>query len=144
MVPERGFAITVMTNGNRGGELHSDVTKWALKHYFGIEEALPERLKLGASELAAYAGRYSAAASDFDLSVRDGELWLQMIPKGGFPNKDSKPSGPPPPPVRIMLGANDTLVALDPPFRNARGDILRAPDGSIAWIRFGSRIAKRQ
>ena len=142
MAPEQGFAITVLTNGNRGVELHGDVTRWAIKHYLGVEEALPASLNLDADALAAYAGHYDAALSAYDLTVRDGELWVQATPKGGFPDKDSKP-GPPPPPVRIAICADDLLVALDPPFKHGRGEFLRDPNGTIAWMRFGSRIAKR-
>lgn len=144
LAPERGFAITVLTNANRGGELHGDVVKWALKRYLGIAEALPERLALDAEALTAYAGRYAAALSDYDLAVRDGELWLQATPRGGFPDKDSKPSAPPPPATRLALHAGERIVALDPPFKDALGEFLRAPDGSIAWMRFGGRISRRQ
>ena len=30
------------------------------------------------------------------------------------------------------------------PFKDGRGEFLRHPDGSIAWLRFGGRIAARQ
>lgn len=143
MAPEQGFAITVLTNGNRGVELHGDVTRRALKHYLGAEEQLPASLNLEANALAAYAGRYDAALSAYELSVRDGELWLQATPKGGFPDRDSPP-GPAPAPVRIAVCMDEQIVALDPPFKHGRGEFLRDPDGSIAWVRFGSRIAKRQ
>ena len=104
---------------------------------------LPLFLDHSADELAAYAGQYSAALSDYALAVRDGELWLQATPKGGFPDKNSKP-GPPPPPVRLAVCTDELIVALDPPFKGGRGEFLRAHDGSIAWMRFGGRIAKRQ
>jgi CubicO group peptidase (beta-lactamase class C family) len=144
MAPGRGFAITVLTNANRGGELHTEVVKWALEHYLGVVEPAPEPLALSAAELAPYAGRYSAALSDAELSVRDGALTLQVIPKGGFPTRDSPPSGPTPPPVRLALLDGDGVVALDPPLKDSRGEFLRGPDGAIAWFRFGGRIAARQ
>ncbi|MFN8511663.1 MAG: serine hydrolase domain-containing protein [Chloroflexia bacterium] len=144
LAPERGTAITILTNASRGGELTTDGIAWALKHYLGIEEPLPQPLGLDADALTAYAGTYAAALTVLELSVRDGDLWLQAIPQGGFPNKDSKPSGPPPPPVRLAVCADDLLYALDPPFKNARGEFLRGSDGAIAWMRFGSRIARRQ
>ena len=139
IAPERGMALAVLTNGSRFID-----AEWPLRHALGIEEPLPEPLALDADALAAYAGRYDAALSAYELAVRDGELWMQAVPKGGFPNKEAKPSGPPPSPTRIMVAAGDLLVALDPPFRHARGEFLRDPDGAIAWMRFGSRIAKRQ
>lgn len=139
IAPERKLAFAVVTNGSRFVD-----TEWALKQSLGIAEPLPAFLTPDADALASYVGRYDAALTVYELSARDGELWLQAIPQGGFPNKDSKPAGPPPPAVRVAVGEGDTLVALDPPFKNMRGDILRDPDGTVAWIRFGSRIAKRQ
>ncbi len=47
MVPERQFAITVLTNANRGVELHGDVTKWALAHYLGARDEEPEAVPDG-------------------------------------------------------------------------------------------------
>ncbi|MGN6361618.1 MAG: serine hydrolase domain-containing protein [Thermomicrobiales bacterium] len=143
MAPERDFAIAVLTNASRGGELHGDVVKWALGRYLGIEEAAPEPLTVPAADLVPYAGRYSAAADDQQISVRDGGLWLQSYPHGGFPYKDSPP-GPTPPPVRLALLDDDRAIALDEPLKGARGEFLRGSDGAIAWLRFGGRIARRQ
>lgn len=143
MAPGRDFAITVLTNANRGGELHNEVVKWALRHYLGVVEAEPVPLELSAAELAPYAGRYTSALSDAELSMRDGALVLQVIPKGGFPTRESPP-GPTPPPVRLALLDEDRVVALDPPMKDSRGEFLRDGDGKIAWFRFGGRIAARQ
>jgi len=143
MAPERGFAIVVLTNASRGGELHGDVVKWALRQYLRIEEAAPEPLTVAAADLAPYAGRYNAALNDLEVSVREGGLWLQSQPHGGFPYKDSPP-GPTPPPVRLALLDDDRVIALDEPLKDGKGEFLRGPDGAIVWLRFGGRIARRQ
>jgi CubicO group peptidase (beta-lactamase class C family) len=144
MVPERGFAITVLTNASRGGELHGEIVKWALRQYLGIVEATPEPLTVTAADLAPYIGRYNAALSDdLEISVRDEGLWLQSHPHGGFPYKDSPP-GPLPPPVRLALFEDDRVIALDEPLKDSKGEFLRGAAGAIAWLRFGGRIARRQ
>ena len=138
LAPERGFAITVLTNGS----MPVDVT-WPLKHYLGIEERLSEALPLDESALSACVGRFDTPLNAYELSVRDGELWMQATPKGGFPDKDSKPLGPVPPPVRLAVCAEDMIVALDQPFKHARGEFVRNTNGVIGWLRFGGRIAPR-
>jgi CubicO group peptidase (beta-lactamase class C family) len=145
LVPELGFALTVLTNANRGGQLLTEVTKWAQRHYLGLAEPEPEPLALSEAELAPYAGRYAGAlvTADAELRVRDGGLVLQVVPKGGFP-KPGTPPPPAPPPVRAAVCAGDGLVALEPPLQDARGDFLRGPDGRIAWLRFGARLLARQ
>ncbi len=143
LVPERNFALTVLTNANRGGQLHTAIVEWALRHYCGIAETPLTPRTLTAAELAPYAGHYSAALTELALTVEGTDLMLQVIPQGGFPKRDS-PAGPKPPPTRLALGANDATIALDPPFKDARGEFLRDEQGAIAWLRFGGRMARRQ
>jgi hypothetical protein len=68
---------------------------------------------------------------------------LQLIPKGGFPTKDSPP-WPAPPPVRAALCGEDRLIVLDPPYKDTRMEFLRGPDGRIAWFRDRGRIYAHQ
>ncbi|HEX5506362.1 MAG TPA: serine hydrolase domain-containing protein [Thermomicrobiales bacterium] len=143
LAPSRGFALTVLTNANRGGELHGNAVEWALREYLGVADPAPEPLALSAAQLAPYAGRYRAAMTEIELTVRDDELVLQVSPKGGFPKRDTPP-GPPPPPTRLGVCADDRVVALDPPYKGARGEFLRDDAGAITWLRFGGRIARRQ
>lgn len=143
LVPERRFALTIVTNADRGAELCQEVGAWALRHYCGIAEAAFAPRELSATELAPYSGIYRATLSDLAITVADGGLVMQSHPKGGFPQRDTPP-GPPPSPTRLDLGPDDTLIALDPPFKGTRGEFLRDENGAIAWVRFGSRIAKRE
>jgi hypothetical protein len=57
--------------------------------------------------------------------------------------RDSKPA-PPPPPTRLSLRQGELVVGLDSPFKGGRGEFLRDEDGSIEWLRFGGRIARRE
>jgi CubicO group peptidase (beta-lactamase class C family) len=72
LVPERGFALALLTNANRGGQLHAEVAGWALGHYLGLAAPEPERLDLSPAELASYAGRYTGALVTADVEL-DGE-----------------------------------------------------------------------
>jgi len=141
-VPSRKFALTVLTNADRGSELHGEATKWMLKKYLGLEDPEPATLDATADQLAPYAGRYTAAMADIELTVRDGGFLLQRIPKGGFPNKE-QPAPPLPPPVRAALYGENLLIGLDEPMQGTRGEFLRDADGSIAWLRLGSRAHRR-
>ena len=143
LVPERNFALTVLTNADCGGQLHTAIVAWALRHYCGIAEKPLMPRTLTAAELAPYAGRYRAALMELELTVQGDGLVAQMIPQGGFPKRDS-PAGPKPPPTRLALGTEDAVIALDPPFKDARGEFLRDEQGALIWLRFGGRMARRQ
>jgi CubicO group peptidase (beta-lactamase class C family) len=142
MAPARSFAISILTNANRGGELHREITSWALREYLGIDERPPEPLALAEEQLAAYAGRYTAAMDEIALSLGAGTLTMRITPKGGFPMKDS-PAPPAPPPMRLALCGADRAVVLDEPLRDTFGEFLRAANGTIAWFRLGGRIHAR-
>ncbi|MCG8346169.1 MAG: beta-lactamase family protein [Chloroflexales bacterium] len=143
MVPSRHFAITVLTNANRGDELHQKITRRALELYMGISETPPTTLDLPTEQLVPYTGCYDSAMSMYELSLRDGGLIAQAKYKGGFPDKDS-PAPTAPTAFRLAVCGEDQVIALDPPFQDVRGEFLRDPDGRIAWFRIGGRVHARQ
>ena len=141
-VPSRHFALAVLTNADRGAELHGEATKWLLGRYLGLEDPEPAILDATPDQLAPYAGRYTAAMSDIELTVSGSGFMVQRLPKGGFPNKTIA-APEPPPPTRAALYGENLLIALDEPMKGTRGEFLRDPDGSIAWLRLGSRAHRR-
>ncbi len=143
LAPEAKFACVILCNAERGRELNAEINQWALKHYLGSGFAEAPPLDPPADQLTQYVGHYEAAANACELSAQDGKLILQVIDKGGFPTPATPPSGDQPPPVPIALYAADRWVALDPPFKGNRGEFIRAADGGVAWMRFGSRVHKR-
>jgi CubicO group peptidase (beta-lactamase class C family) len=141
LVPAHDFAIAVLTNADRGGQLAREATFWALEHYLGLKNEEPEPLETPAEELAQYAGWYRRPFADVELGVLGGRLVAQVIYKQGFPTPDQPPR-PPPPPIVIGLHGKDALFVLDGPFKGTKADIVRRPDGSIGWLRMG-RLFRR-
>lgn len=143
LAPAQHFALSILTNSDRGSELHQAVAAWVFERLLGVRPAPPAQRPATAAEAAAFAGRYSAAAADRVVYLRDGELWLQMEPKGGFPTADSPP-GERPPAVRLAVCDPDTVLMLDPPYAGNRGEFLRDAKGQIIWLRAAGRIHRRQ
>jgi CubicO group peptidase (beta-lactamase class C family) len=141
--PDHHFAITVLTNATRGGELHREATKFAFKHFLDASEPEPTPLTLSEAQLAEYVGRYTTQLAEVALKLENGTLMMHTTPKGGFPNKDSKP-GPTPPPSRLAFVKENRVVALDAPFNDVQGEFLRDAQGRIEWFRFGGRIRAKQ
>ena len=138
-MPGRDFAVCVLTNSDRGGAINAEVTRWAVETFLGAAWPEPEIYNLPPDRLATYAGHYEGILSDIELVLEGGSLVLRQIPRGGFPRKDSPPR-PAPPPSRLGFYGPDRLIALDLPLKGSRGEFLRGPDGSIAWLRFGGRL----
>jgi hypothetical protein len=142
LVPARQFALAILTNASTGDTLHGEITDWVLRHSLGLRIPEPAPLLLSEAEMSPYLGRYTSALSDIELRVEDGHLMMVMIPKGGFPVKDTPPP-PPPPPARAAFIGPDRVVILDGLMKGRQGEFLRRTDGTIAWLR-SSRIHARQ
>jgi hypothetical protein len=136
LAPERDFAVVILTNANRGGEVTGQGTRWALNHFLGAERDDPEPIQATEEELAQYAGWYRRPFADIELGMLGGRLVGQMIFKQGFPTQD-QPPGPPPPPIVLGLCAKDRLIVLDGPAAGDTAEVVRRADGSIGWLRFG-------
>ncbi len=114
MAPERQFATAVLTNANRGVELHGDVTKWAFAHYLGARDVEPVAAPMPAAALAEYVGTYAAALGSVTLTQDGDHLVLQYQPHGGFPRPDT-PAPPVPPPTRVeFIGTTGYALPTSP------------------------------
>ena len=142
MIPERGFAVTVLTNAESGSLLHDEIVRWALAHYLNIEVPEPQPVAVPAERLREYIGRFAGALTDLDIVLDGGGLALKVTPKGGFPLKDS-PTPPAPPTMHTAYVGEDRFVVLDGPMKGRRGEFLRDASGKIVWLR-SSRVFRRQ
>ena len=135
LAPESGTVLTVLTNGQRGGE----VVKAALDR---VVDALgghrPERISV-VLDPAEYLGTYRSLLLDAEVAVTDGGLQLVITSRGGFPTEDSPPM-PSPPPVPVEFFDRDRMFVPEGPGADTELEFLRGPDGRIAWLRFGGRV----
>lgn len=141
LYPQHELAFAILTNADAGGAIASDVRKWVLEHYLGIQEAPAKPLEASEEELAAFVGFYSRPFADVELGLLNGRLVAQMIYKQGFPSQDMPPP-PPPPPSALALCEKDRLLIVGGPGQGGKVEVIRRPDGSIGWLRSG-RIHKR-
>jgi len=139
LVPERRFAIAVLTNADQGSVLARDVTEWAIQAYLGVETERPAPIDSTTEELAAFVGRYSRPFADLELGMLGSRLIGQVTVKQPFPTPDS-PLPPPSPPFSLARCEADRLLALDGPYADSTAEVIRRSDGSIGWIRVSGRI----
>jgi CubicO group peptidase (beta-lactamase class C family) len=142
LVPERDFALAVLTNGDGGGRLTDEVRRWALREVLDIEDAKPQPIDADEQELAQYAGKYRGYFADLELGMLAGRLVGQVSFKRGFPTEDVAPP-PAPPPMTVGLCEPDRLLILDGDTKGDRVDVIRKEDGSIGWLRRSGRLHVR-
>jgi CubicO group peptidase (beta-lactamase class C family) len=141
MVPERGFALTVLTNSEGGpgliGELFTD--DWALRRFAGVNNLPAHPRRLGRRELAPYEGRYLAETIGPDGAVESIETTL-AADQGELSGLMGGQV-----PVRLAFYRPDYVLLLDPDGRptGVRANFLRDRHGRVSWLRMRGRLNRR-
>jgi CubicO group peptidase (beta-lactamase class C family) len=166
MVPEQGFALTVLTNSDGGPKLLGDlfVDDWALKRFAGVSN-LPARPRaLSKRELAPYEGLYTGEIIDpvFTPSgtVVETRIELKGTPDGQLrmertdsvdptvlddPSDIAGANDEPEEEIRMAFYRHDYVIVYDEsgePF--ARANFVRGHNGRVEWFRFGGRLYRYQ
>ena len=147
LVPERRFAIAILTNASNGWRLVQDVERAALQSYLGVGfrenqafahrglvETLPRVAPLAAQPaLAPYVGRYVRPMVRVTVSDDGGKLSIRQEPSG-----DASPTT-----MRAAFYGADRAVVTDGSDQGQSVEFVRGPGGSVDWIRIVGRIARR-
>lgn len=137
MLPERDFAITILSNAGSGYALHNKVNAFALEEYFDLKNAPAKSQTLSQDDLAEYEGHYRRPFIDMKITASEGRLLMQTVPKQAFLGDKI---APPPPPVVFSFFEKDRVISED---GNRKAEFIRLEDGSIGWFR-SSRIYIKQ
>jgi CubicO group peptidase (beta-lactamase class C family) len=140
-IPEKDFALAILTNSDDGGIITSKTFGWAIEQYFGIHLKAPRPIS-SSQELSEFVGRYKIGTECFDLKANNQYLVYHHIPLGGFPTPDTPP-GPAMPPMRFVFYDVDKLIGMDEPYKDALGDFIRDEKGRIEYFRVGGRAHKK-
>jgi hypothetical protein len=149
MVPERNFAVAVLTNCDGSGSIIKDAAvKYALDAYLGVVEPDPETIKLDVEALAPYIGDYETIAVVAHITPNgDGGLQitvdikpetLKMLQQEG----EDVPEQPPIP-FGFIAGETDRYVVTEGEAKGMRGYFVRDADGNVEQVHVGGRLATR-
>lgn len=139
MVPDRDFAVTVLTNSARGTEVHSAVVRKALSLYLGLERRLPETMSVNGAELGRYAGRYVDAFKQaaIDLDVRGRRLRAHLLPLDE--GEDATRLAP----FHLAPFDTDKMLVQGGRLDGLRAEFIRDPRNRVRFIRFGGRLWRK-
>jgi CubicO group peptidase (beta-lactamase class C family) len=151
-VPERDFAVVVLTNSSNGGQLHGKVVEWALERVLGIKKPEDEVLSLTEEDLKPYTGDFKTIGATAHITIVDGKLsvksepdveMLQKYRDQGVVNEEDIQEALNQPPIAIDLLADDKYVIADGRAKGMKGFFVRNDDGEVFGINFGGRLATR-
>jgi len=147
IVPERNFAIGILTNAQNGWRLIQDVEREALKAYHGatfaknqaiahrgLVETLPNVEPLATQpDPAPYVGKYLRPMNAVVVRVEAGRLIVQEVPNTGEPR----------PAMPIAFFGPDRAVVTDGNDRGQSIEFVRDAGGAVRWVRVVGRVAVR-
>jgi CubicO group peptidase (beta-lactamase class C family) len=144
MLPDHGFAITVLTNGDKGHDLEVPVINAAAELFCGIKVKPPKRRKLTSAELAPYCGSFKMSGEiKMRFSASGGGLTGEIVVPDEIREKHPEAVATLPPPTRFAFVADDRVVSTTDPGIPRRGEFVRGPKGDVEWFRWGGRLLKR-
>jgi hypothetical protein len=114
----------------------------ALRDFLGIEDRDPDPISAPPERLAACVGSYTSTLGDTRVEQTDAGLILHVIPKGGFPRRDS-PAAPAPPPAPLVFYNDTCAIVPSGPLAGNRVEFGDWAAGRPAWMRFGGRVRLR-
>jgi len=133
LVPERGFAVALLTNSESSDDLLDEATARALDRFLGLTRPVPAEVPIGPARLAAYAGAYGAPDGRGAIAEeRDGALLLTRTAHG-------EPAGGASPLTPV---GDDRFVSKDAG-RVSYLDFARDNVGAVGWLRLGGRLLPR-
>jgi CubicO group peptidase (beta-lactamase class C family) len=148
LVPERNFAISILTNSNAGWRLIQDVEREALKTYLGISyapnqaiahrglvETLPTATPLAKQpDLATYVGTYARPNNSYVVRADAGRLIVKdSAHTGNRPGTD----------FPITFFGPDRAMVTEGGDKGQSIEFIRDESNRVKWIRVVGRVAVR-
>jgi CubicO group peptidase (beta-lactamase class C family) len=147
IVPERNFAIAILTNSNSGWRLIQDVEREALKSYLGatyalnqaiahrgLVETLPSVQPLAQQpDPVPYVGTYARPGNSVVVRTDGNRLFVQERPNAGQPRAE----------MPVSFYGADRVVVTDGPSRGQSIEFVRDANGRVNWVRVVGRVAVR-
>lgn len=79
VIPDRDFAIAILTNGEAGSRAIQEIEAWALDHYLDFARPVSAPVKHSGKKLAAVAGPYRRHDGIFTVRVVGDRLDLEVV-----------------------------------------------------------------
>jgi CubicO group peptidase (beta-lactamase class C family) len=152
MVPDRNFAMTLLTNSEGGAQLTVDLfaDDWALRRFADVSNLPATAQRLSAGALTPYEGRYvtefipesghlERAVIEFRSGKGNFDGQLEGAIGSGEPDNDGSPMG-------LAFYRPDFGLDLGPEGKpvGTRSNFVRDPVGNILWFRSHGRLFRRE
>ena len=146
IVPERNFAVTVMSNaGPEGVACNRAVVRWALEHYLGVTDRDPEPLPYDEARSRDLTGTYDIDAMTLTIRADGAGMTLAVLIKPELRAASDKelPADYPPFAFGLLPGDRDEYIVTGGAFAGQRGFFTRDAAGAVTGIDLAGRLFSR-
>jgi CubicO group peptidase (beta-lactamase class C family) len=146
IVPERNFAVTVMSNaGPEGVACNRDVVRWALEHHLGLADRDPEPLPYDQARARELTGAYDVDAMTLTIRADGTGQTLEVLIKPELRAAADKelPADYPPFEFGLLPGDRDEYIVTSGAFTGQRGFFTRDTAGTVTGVDLAGRLFSR-
>jgi CubicO group peptidase (beta-lactamase class C family) len=135
VIPERNFALAIVTNGENGGSVHSAIYAHILQQVVGFRRNAPSPMALTREQLARFEGHFFTGLADILIELDGSGLVMHRMHIDPFTREITER-----PPARLSP-ISETIFAIEEgPLSGGFGELILDQDGSVRFLRAGGRL----
>lgn len=135
VIPERRFALAIVTNGENGGSVHSAIYSHILQKVVGFRRTTPSPRALDWQQLARFEGHFFTGLADILIELNGRGLVMHRMNIDPFTREITER-----PPARLSP-VSETIFAIEEgPLSGGFGELILNTDGSVRFLRAGGRL----
>ena len=135
VIPERNFALAIVTNGETGGSVHSAIYAHILQQVVGFRRNPPAPIVLTREQMERFAGHFFTGLADILIELDERGLVMHRMNIDPFTREITER-----PPAHLSP-VSETIFAIEEgPLSGGFGEIILNPDGSVRFLRAGGRL----
>lgn len=139
IVPDRNFAVGVLTSSSQGAAAYSEIIDWVMEHELGLKNEAPEPLTLSDSELAWCAGQYGRKDADMTVTVQDdGTLSMSVVTRSQLSGKETHL-----PALRLVPIAERKFLITNTHVQGETVEFIPDEAGNPRFVRYHGRLSDR-
>jgi len=140
LIPERRYAIAILTNSGRGSAMYEEMVEARLAERFGLRQPKPQPITLPAEALARFAGVYRQPDGRVTLTATADGLRREMTFRDVLNDKEETY----PPEDLSPISEREFIVVTPGENEGSRVDFLLDGDGHPRFLRMDGRLNERE
>jgi CubicO group peptidase (beta-lactamase class C family) len=135
VIPERNFALAIVTNGENGGSVHSAIYSHILQQVVGFRRNPPSPKALDRRQLSRFEGHFYTGLADIRIAMNGTGLVMHRTNIDPFTREVAER------PAARLSPISETIFAIEEgPLSGGFGELILNLDGSVRFLRAGGRL----